>query len=233
MIQALWKQLLIQIVGFVTKEAGEIIDFLHAENKILRSKIDGAIKLTDYDRMLLIKHGLPIKDRLHEFISIVKPETILNRNRRMKKEKWTYDNTVKSPGRPRKGKETEEIIMKLALENGWGYGRIQGEMKKLGYHVSVSYVRDVLKRNGIPPSDNRKGISWKQFISSHMDVLWATDFFTEEVWTRIGLTTYYILFFIHLSRNKIIFCFSDGAGICKTNALRPWNQASPFCRLHT
>jgi putative transposase len=140
---------LIQIVGFVTKEAGEIIDFLHAENKILRSKIDGHIKLTDYDRMLLIKYGLPLKDRLHEFISIVKPETILNRNRRMKKEKWTYDNTVKSPGRPRKGKETEEIIIKLALENGWGYGRIQGEMKKLGYHVSVSYMRDVLSRKKI------------------------------------------------------------------------------------
>jgi hypothetical protein len=81
MIQALWKQLLIQIVGFVTKEAGEIIDFLHTENKILRSKIDGHIKLTDYDRMLLIKYGVPLKDRLHEFISIVKPETILNRNR--------------------------------------------------------------------------------------------------------------------------------------------------------
>ena len=81
MINLLWKQLLIKIVDFVTKEAGEIIDFLHAENKILRSKIDGPIKLTDYDRMLLIKHGMPLKDRLHEFISIVKPETILKWNR--------------------------------------------------------------------------------------------------------------------------------------------------------
>ena len=41
------------------------------------------------------------------------------------------------------------MIIKLALENGWGYGKIQGEMKKLGYHVSVSYVRDVLPRNKI------------------------------------------------------------------------------------
>ena len=40
MINLLWKQLLIKIVGFVTKEAGEIIDFLNAENKI-----DGHIKL--------------------------------------------------------------------------------------------------------------------------------------------------------------------------------------------
>jgi hypothetical protein len=38
MINRLWKQLFIKNVGFVTKEAGEIIDFLHVENKILRNK---------------------------------------------------------------------------------------------------------------------------------------------------------------------------------------------------
>ena len=36
-----------------------------------------------------------------------------------------------------------------------------------------------------------------------MDVLVATDFFTTEVWSRFGLTTYYVLFFIHLSTRKI------------------------------
>ncbi len=53
-------------------------------------------------------------------------------------------------------KETEEIIIKLVTENIWGYGKIQGEMKKLGYHVSPSYVCDVLKKNGIPPSGQRR-----------------------------------------------------------------------------
>ena len=123
----------------------------------------------------------------------------------MKKEKWTYETTVKSPGRPKKGATTEKILIKLAMENDWGYGKIQGEMKKLGHSVSIRYVRDVLKRHGIPPSDNRKGMSWKQFILSHMDVLWATDFFTEEVWTRAGLITYYVLFFIHLGTRRVHF----------------------------
>jgi putative transposase len=76
-------------------------------------------------------------------------------------------------------------------------------MKKLGYHVSESYVRDILKKNGIPPSGQRKGLSWKQFILSHMDIMWATDFFTEEVWTRAGLVTCYVLFFIHLGTRRI------------------------------
>jgi transposase InsO family protein len=36
-----------------------------------------------------------------------------------------------------------------------------------------------------------------------MEVLWATDFFTTEVWTMGGLVTYYILFFIHLETRQV------------------------------
>ena len=36
-----------------------------------------------------------------------------------------------------------------------------------------------------------------------MDVLWATDFFTPDVWTLGGLVTYYILFFIHLETRHV------------------------------
>lgn len=36
-----------------------------------------------------------------------------------------------------------------------------------------------------------------------MEVLVATDFFTAEVWTIVGLVTYYVLFFIHLASRKV------------------------------
>ncbi len=36
-----------------------------------------------------------------------------------------------------------------------------------------------------------------------MDVLAATDFFTAEVWTKGGLVTYYVLFFMHLATRKV------------------------------
>jgi putative transposase len=39
-------------------------------------------------------------------------------------------------------------------------------------------------------------------VSKH--VLWATDFFTAEVWTATGLTTFYVLFFIQLHTRKIL-----------------------------
>jgi len=42
----------------------------------------------------------------------------------------------------------------------------------------------------------RRNTTWSSFIRQYKDVLWATDFFTTEIWTRWGLTTYYVSFFI-------------------------------------
>jgi putative transposase len=123
----------------------------------------------------------------------------------MKRQKWTFDNAPKRPGRPSKGKVTEELALRLAEENAWGYVRIAGELKKLGHHISPSCVRDLLKKHGLPPCPRRKGLSWKQFIQAHLDVTWAADFFTEEVWTCSGLVTYYALFFIHLGARYVRF----------------------------
>ncbi|MEW6079176.1 MAG: integrase core domain-containing protein [Thermodesulfobacteriota bacterium] len=38
---------------------------------------------------------------------------------------------------------------------------------------------------------------------SNLNVAWATDFFTEEVWTKTGLVTFYVLFFIHLGTRRV------------------------------
>jgi len=35
-------------------------------------------------------------------------------------------------------------------------------------------------------------------------VLWATDFLTTEIWTSLGLTTFYVLFFIQLSTRRVV-----------------------------
>ena len=46
--------------------------------------------------------------------------------------------------------------------------------------------------------------TWAEFIRRHKEVLWATDFFTTEVWTATGLTTLYVLFFLQLRTRKVI-----------------------------
>lgn len=179
-------------------------DYLRQENQILRCKLGIRVPLTEADRRILVKYGLRIKARLAEVMSIAKTQTPLAWNRRQKQKKWTFETQSASVGRPRKAGGTEALIVRLAEENdSWGYKRISGELKKLGHHACPSHVRDVLRRHGRPPVPHRKGLSWTQFLESHLEVVWATDFFTEEVWTRSGLVTFYVLFFIHLGSRRV------------------------------
>jgi putative transposase len=179
-------------------------DYLRQENKILRSKFGARVPLTESDRRVLVKYGLRIKDRLAAVISIAKPETLLAWNRRQKQKKWTSDHRSATVGRPRKAGDTQALIVRLAEENKcWGYKRISGELKKLGHQACPSYVREVLRRHGLPSAPNRRGLSWKQFLQSHLEMTWATDFLTEEVWTMGGMVTFYILFFLHLGSRQV------------------------------
>jgi transposase InsO family protein len=95
--------------------------------------------------------------------------------------------------------------VQFAKENRtWGYDRIVGALKNVGYTVSDQTVGNILKRHDIPPAPQRKKTTtWREFIRSHQNLLVATDFFTAEVWTKGGLVTYYILFFIQLESRKV------------------------------
>jgi transposase InsO family protein len=74
----------------------------------------------------------------------------------------------------------------------------------LGHVVSDQTVGNILRRYGIAPAPKRKQTTtWKQFIAAHMSVLAGIDFFTVEVLTWRGLTTYYVLFFLHLETRRV------------------------------
>jgi transposase InsO family protein len=94
----------------------------------------------------------------------------------------------------------------LARDNpAWGYDRIAGAIHNLGHHISDQTVGNILQRNGLGSSpERRRNTTWSEFIRRHREVLWATDFFTTEIWTSCGLTTYYVLFFIHVRTRRIV-----------------------------
>ena len=87
------------------------------------------------------------------------------------------------------------------MENvSWGYDRIQGALVNMGHIIAPNTVKNILKRHDIEPAPERKKrTSWKTFLKAHWEVMTATDFFAVEVWTPRGLTTYYVLFVMHLS----------------------------------
>ncbi len=91
--------------------------------------------------------------------------------------------------------------MRLAEENGrWGYRRIQGELRKLGWECSYGTVRLILQRAGLDPAPQRSRTTWRQFLAQHAQQLLATDFFTvETVW----LERLHVLFFLEIGTRVV------------------------------
>jgi len=201
-----WKQLLVYITGSVNQELLLRVEYLVTENRLLRSQIQGRVRLTDAERKTLAEIGKQLgKQVLEEIASVVKPDTILAWHRRFVAQKCDGSKQRRALGRPKIDKDLEELVVRMAQENrSWGYDRIAGALADLGYTISDQTVGNILKRHDIPSApERRKTTTWKEFIRTHMDVLVATDFFTAEVWTTAGLVTYYVLFFIHLASRKV------------------------------
>src|SRR5918999_767975 len=201
-----WKHLLAYITGTVDQELLLRNEYLVTENRILRNRLTGRVRLTDGDRRTLAEIGKKLgKQALAEVATIVTPDTILAWHRKLVAKKFDGSQQRKALGRPKISQELEQLVVRLAQENrSWGYDRIVGALAHLGYTISDQTVGNILKRHGLPPAPERKTTTtWKEFIRTHMDVLVATDFFTAEVWTLGGLVTYYVLFFMHLGSRQV------------------------------
>jgi putative transposase len=181
-------------------------EYLRQENKILKSKIKKRIVFSNDERRTLVEAAMAMgKDLMEQVVTIVKPKTILAWQRRLEKQKWDYsDRRKKNPGRPRIAQDIEQLVCRMARENEWGYTRIQGELKKLEITISKSSVANILRRNGLPPSPERNGLTWREFLARHAEVFLCADMFQKEVWTFGGLTTAFVFFVIHLRTRKVI-----------------------------
>ena len=201
-----WKTILAYVTGSVDEELLRRNEYLVAENRILRTHIQGRVNLTDGERRSLAEIGKRLGRRaLAEVTSIVQPETTLAWHRRLVAKKFDGSANRNYPGRPRVDPDVEQLIVRLATDNrDWGYDRIVGALANLGHKVSDQTVGNILQRHGIPPAPERKKTTtWKEFIRSHQAVLAATDFFTTEVWTLSGLVTYYVLFVMHVATRRV------------------------------
>jgi len=201
-----WVRLLPFVTGMVDQELLARNEYLAAENRILKARLKGRLKLSDAERATLgeIGHRLGRKI-LSEVASVAQPETILAWYRKLVACKFDGSKARRSPGRPRIKREVEQLIVRMAKENrDWGYDRIAGALANLGYEVCDQTVGNVLQRHGLPPAPERKRTTtWSAFIRIHLALLAGTDFFTAEVLTLHGLVTYYVLFFIHLESRRV------------------------------
>jgi putative transposase len=201
-----WKRMLAYITGSVNEDLLRRIEYLLEENRVLRNQIQQRILLTDHERRTLAERAIALGKLMADTVTIIKPETILKWHRTLVAKKFDGSRFRKRHGRPPTKAELEELVVRFARENpAWGYDRIVGAVHNLGHRISDQTVGNILLRNGLRASpERRRNTTWSSFIRQHRDVLWATDFFTTEIWTRWGLTTYYVLFFIHVRSRRIV-----------------------------
>ncbi|TWT54783.1 Integrase core domain protein [Rubripirellula amarantea] len=205
------------------KQQQELIDYLFTENAVLREKLGGGriVLNDDQRRRLAVKGKVLGRKRLSEIRTLFTPDTILRWHRQLVAKKWDYsDRKEKKSGRPRIRQVIVDLTVKFAKENPmWGYDRISGALANVGNHICDSTIGNILKAHGIEPVPTRRRTgSWEIFLKSHWDVIAATDFTTVEVWTKGGLTTFYLLFVMELKTRRVNF-----AG-CTANPNEAWMQ---------
>ncbi len=217
-----WQIFFMILAGWVNRQQHEITAYLRTENQVLREKLDRNRTLLSDDqrRRLAVKGKVLGRRLLGEIGTLFTPDTILRWHRMLVAKKWDHSERRKSVGRPRKGQEIVDLVLRLASDNPtWGYDRIEGALANLGHNISDQTVGNILKEHGIEPADDRKRqTTWKTFIKSHWDVLAAIDFTTIEVWTKGCLVTYYLLFVMEVATRRVYF-----AG-CTPNALQCYSR---------
>jgi len=84
---------------------------------------------------------------------IVRPETVLDWQRRRFRRFWSQLSQHTNPGRPRTNADIRKLVKTMAEANvGWGAPRIHGELLKLGIEVSERPVSRLIPKRSTAPS---------------------------------------------------------------------------------
>jgi transposase InsO family protein len=211
--------LILLVASWVGRRQGEAMEYLRAENRVLRARLGPKrLRFADAERRLLAEKGKPLgRKLLAEMASLASPETILRWYREQVAAKYDGSRTRGGPGRPATRADTVKQLLTMARENpSWGYTRLRGALENLGFDLGRSTIQRILTEHGIEPAPLRgRTMPWKTFLKAHWGAIAAADFFSVEVLTRGGLVRYLVLFVIDLKTRRVhiagFTCAADGA----------------------
>ncbi len=159
------------------------------------------IFLDNEERERLLKLGEAMGSEVLKLITIVHPRTY----QRWKARKSKGKKPAKRMGRTKTVESVRQLVIRIAKETGWGYGRIVGELHKLRIRcVGRTTVRTILKGEGVTPSPKRGKGTWDEFVKIHAETLWQVDFFSKMVVTKTGLKQAFVLALLHVKSRQVI-----------------------------
>jgi transposase InsO family protein len=137
-----------------------------------------------------------VHPRALKWMRLVKPETVIEWHRRGFLFYWrSRSNRSHAPWKV-KG-QLRRLIVQMYNENtGWGAGRIQGELLKLGYNVTKPTIWKYLAIYPLMPSPG-----WRTFLRNHMHDAAAMDMF---VVISLSFRLLYAMVILSLDRRKIL-----------------------------
>ncbi|QQS09522.1 MAG: hypothetical protein IPK69_02550 [Phycisphaerales bacterium] len=110
----LYTRLLRVLIGSTQQYLRRQIQYLKAENEILRSRIERPIRVKPAERARLIRLGMPLGSAIRNLVSIVKPETFMRWLRESKKKVQPAAQSNRKPGRPRTPEDVRAIVLRIA-----------------------------------------------------------------------------------------------------------------------
>ena len=153
-------------------------------------------RLTPLDRAFWVSLSR-LWPRWKDLLVIVKPDTVVRWHRRGFRLYWRAISK-RGPGRPPISEEIQALIRRLASENGWRARKIQAELEKLGFSVSLATISRYLPKRE-PDDDPRQ--RWMTFLRNHKDVIAGMDFFVVPT---VRFRLLYVWFAIDHGRQRIL-----------------------------
>ncbi|MAT16027.1 MAG: hypothetical protein CMJ46_12245 [Planctomyces sp.] len=200
------------LAGWLNHEQQRVVEYLQEVNRELRETPvkRRTLPIDDQRRRLAVKGKVCGRKLVEEIETVFTPDTILRWHRELIARKWDFSSKEQRVGRPRIRQEIVEHILRIVKENPtWGADRIQGALANVGFHITDTMVRKILKVNGIEPVPDRPAsMSWQTFLKANWEAIFGVDFTMVEVWTKTGLTTFYVMVVMEMKTRRV-----DIAGI--------------------
>jgi putative transposase len=135
--------------------------------------------------------------RWRESLVVVRPETVI-RWHRQRFRRYGRSISTPGPGRPPISKEIQELIVRMTTENSWRARKIQAELMKLGFRVSLATVSRYVPKTKPDPTQHQR---WMTFLRNHKDVIAGMDFFVVPT---LRFRLLYVWFAIDHGRRRIL-----------------------------